>query len=132
MPKTVISISEITYYKKEDIRILSACLSNWFTDPKILHFTSPNMTFPFNINWNASGLGVGCTRTILYVPTSLGSFVLSSLMVILYYSNRIYYKRFGKAGTLFFYLFDFSLKTLAVSGAKRTKMRDWVCGTFYK
>ena len=49
MSKTVISISEITYYKKEDIRILSACLSNWFTDPKILHFTSPNMTYPFNI-----------------------------------------------------------------------------------
>ena len=49
MPKTVISISEITYYKKEDVRILSACLSNWFTDPKILHFTCPNMTYPFNI-----------------------------------------------------------------------------------
>ena len=49
MSKTVVSISEITYYKKEDIRILSACLSNWFTDPKILHFTSPNMTYPFNI-----------------------------------------------------------------------------------
>ena len=49
MSKTVVSISEITYYKKEDIRILSACLSNWFTDPKILHFASPNMTYPFNI-----------------------------------------------------------------------------------
>ena len=49
MSKTIVSISEITYYKKEDIRILSACLSNWFSDPKILHFTSPNMTYPFNI-----------------------------------------------------------------------------------
>jgi len=49
MFKTIVSISEITYYKKEDIRILSACLSNWFSDPKILHFTSPNMTYPFNI-----------------------------------------------------------------------------------
>ena len=49
MTKTVVSISEITYYKKEDIRILSACLAKWFTDPKILHFASPNMTYPFNI-----------------------------------------------------------------------------------
>ena len=49
MSKTIVSISEITYNKKEDIRILSACLSNWFTDPKILHFASPNMPYPFNI-----------------------------------------------------------------------------------
>ena len=49
MSKTAVSISEITYYKKEDIKILSACLSNWFSDPKTLHFTSPNMTYPFNI-----------------------------------------------------------------------------------
>ena len=49
MKQPKISISTITYYKKEDIRILNACLSNWFTDPKILHFTSPNMTYPFNL-----------------------------------------------------------------------------------
>ena len=49
MSKSVVSISEITYFKNENIRILSACLSNWFSDPKILHFTSPNMTYPFNI-----------------------------------------------------------------------------------
>ena len=49
MSKTVVSISEITYYKKEDIRILNSCLSNWFENPKILHFTSPKMVYPFNI-----------------------------------------------------------------------------------
>ena len=49
MKQPKISISTITYYKKDDIRILNACLSNWFTDPKILHFTSPNMTYPFNL-----------------------------------------------------------------------------------
>ena len=49
MKQPKISISTITYYKKEDIRILNACLSNWFTDPKTLHFTSPNMTYPFNL-----------------------------------------------------------------------------------
>tara|TARA_B100001250_G_C19314798_1_gene577812 strand:- start:118 stop:612 length:495 start_codon:yes stop_codon:yes gene_type:complete len=49
MKKPKISISTITYYKKEDIRILNACLSNWLSDPKILHFTSPNMIYPFNL-----------------------------------------------------------------------------------
>ena len=49
MSKTVVSISEITYYKKEDIRILNACLSDWLSDPKILHFTEPKMIYPFNI-----------------------------------------------------------------------------------
>ena len=49
MKQPKISISTINYYKKEDIRILNACLPNWFTNPKILHFTSPNMTYPFNL-----------------------------------------------------------------------------------
>ena len=49
MKEPKISISTITYYKKEDIRILNACLSDWLSDPKILHFTSPNMTYPFNL-----------------------------------------------------------------------------------
>ena len=50
MSKTKISISAMSYKKKEDIRILNACLSNWFNNPKILHLTSPNMTYPYNIN----------------------------------------------------------------------------------
>ena len=50
MSKSKISISTISYKKKENIRILNACLSNWFKNPKVLHFTSPNMTYPFNLN----------------------------------------------------------------------------------
>ena len=49
MSKSKISISTITYKKKEDIRILNSCLSNWFTDPKILHFVHPEMAYPFKI-----------------------------------------------------------------------------------
>ena len=49
MKKPKISISTITYYKKEDIRILNACLSNWLSDPKILHFTDPRITYPYNL-----------------------------------------------------------------------------------
>jgi len=49
MKEPKISISTISYYKKEDIRILNVCLTNWLSDPKILQFTSPNMTYPFNL-----------------------------------------------------------------------------------
>ena len=49
MSKTKISISTLSYKKKEDLRILSACLSNWFKNPKVLYFTSPNMSYPFNL-----------------------------------------------------------------------------------
>ena len=49
MSKTKISISAMSYKKKEDLRILSACLSNWFKNPKVLYFTSPNMSYPFNL-----------------------------------------------------------------------------------
>ena len=49
MSKTKISISAMSYKKKKDIRILSACLSNWFKNPKVLYFTSPNMSYPFNL-----------------------------------------------------------------------------------
>ena len=49
MSKTKISISAMSYKKKEDIRILGACLSNWFKNPKVLYFTSPNMSYPFNL-----------------------------------------------------------------------------------
>ena len=49
MSKTKISNSAMSYKKKEDIRILSACLSNWFKNPKVLYFTSPSMSYPFNL-----------------------------------------------------------------------------------
>ena len=49
MKESKVFISKTTYYKKEDIRILNACLSDWLSVPKILHFTEPRMTYPFNI-----------------------------------------------------------------------------------
>tara|TARA_B100000287_G_scaffold328472_1_gene312976 strand:- start:4125 stop:4610 length:486 start_codon:yes stop_codon:yes gene_type:complete len=43
------SISLMSYKKKDDVRILTSCLSNWFSNPKILHFVSPSMRYPFKI-----------------------------------------------------------------------------------
>ena len=66
MSKTKISISTISYNKKEDIRILNACLSKWFNNPKILHFTSPNMTYPFNLKkWISSSYKEKNNKTII-------------------------------------------------------------------
>ena len=44
-----LSISSISYEKKSDIRILTSCLSKWFLNPKILHFVSPSMRYPFKM-----------------------------------------------------------------------------------
>ena len=44
-----LSISSMSYEKKDDIRILATCLSKWFSNPKILHFTSPSMRYPFKM-----------------------------------------------------------------------------------
>ena len=41
------SIEEVSYWDREDRRILKTCLSNWFHSPKILNFVAPSMTFPF-------------------------------------------------------------------------------------
>jgi len=45
-----VSFSKISYDKDDDIRILNAILSKWFSDPKTLHFTAPNHQYPFKIN----------------------------------------------------------------------------------
>lgn len=45
-----VSFIEVSYTNKDDIRILNAILSNWFSDPKILHFTAPNHHYPFKIS----------------------------------------------------------------------------------
>ena len=44
-----LSISSMSYEKKDDIRILTSCLSSWFSNPKILHFVSPSMRYPFKM-----------------------------------------------------------------------------------
>ena len=44
-----LSISPMSYEKKDDIRILTSCLSEWFSNPKILNFVSPSMRYPFKM-----------------------------------------------------------------------------------
>ena len=50
MASQKLSISNISYKNDESVRILTAVLSKWFSNPKTLHFTSPNLRYPFNIN----------------------------------------------------------------------------------
>tara|TARA_Y100000741_G_scaffold327717_1_gene280493 strand:+ start:28 stop:519 length:492 start_codon:yes stop_codon:yes gene_type:complete len=49
MTDSRLSISSMSYEKKNDIRILAPCLSEWFSNPKILNFVSPSMRYPFKI-----------------------------------------------------------------------------------
>ena len=50
MANQKISITNISYKNDENVRILASVLSKWFSDPKTLHFTSPNLKYPFNMN----------------------------------------------------------------------------------
>ena len=50
MANQKISISNISYKNDESVRILNSVLSKWLSDPKTLHFTSPNSKYPFNMN----------------------------------------------------------------------------------
>jgi len=50
MANQKISITNISYKNDESVRILASVLSKWFSDPKTLHFTSPNLKYPFNMN----------------------------------------------------------------------------------
>ena len=49
MTDSRLSISSMSYEKKDDVRILTSCLSEWFSNPKILHFVSSSMRYPFKI-----------------------------------------------------------------------------------
>ena len=49
MTNSSLLISTISYNKKEDLRILSSCLSKWFANPKTLHFVQPAIRYPFKI-----------------------------------------------------------------------------------
>ena len=50
MPSQKLSISKISYKNDENVRVLNAVLSKWFSSPKTFHFISPNLKYPFNIN----------------------------------------------------------------------------------
>jgi len=45
-----VSFSIKSYKDNEHVRILNSVLSKWLSNPKILHFTAPNIQYPFNIN----------------------------------------------------------------------------------
>lgn len=45
-----LSIAEVSYTNPKDMRILKACLEEWFKNPKDLNLTSPTMRYPFNFN----------------------------------------------------------------------------------
>ena len=45
-----IKIGKINHEQLNERRILQACLKNWFSDPKSLHLTEPNLQYPFDYN----------------------------------------------------------------------------------
>jgi len=45
-----ITIEQVSYENIKQARILQACLETWFQNPKDLHLTAPQMTYPFNFN----------------------------------------------------------------------------------
>jgi len=45
-----ITIEQVSYENIKQARILQACLETWFKNPKDLHLTAPQMTYPFNFN----------------------------------------------------------------------------------
>ena len=58
------SFSIKSYKDDEHIRILNSVLSKWLTNPKILHFTAPNIQYPYNINnWISTSYNDENTQT---------------------------------------------------------------------
>lgn len=45
-----ITIEQVSYENAKQTRILQACLEAWFQNPKDLHLTAPQMSYPFNFN----------------------------------------------------------------------------------
>ncbi len=45
-----ITIEQVSFENAKQTRILQACLETWFQNPKDLHLTAPQMTYPFNFN----------------------------------------------------------------------------------
>ncbi len=59
-----IQIEKINYHQPKDARIMKACLRTWFQNPKDLHLTDPNMTYPFNFEkWVARSYQAGNIHT---------------------------------------------------------------------
>ncbi len=45
-----ITIEQVSFENAKQTRILQACLETWFQNPKDLHLTAPQMSYPFNFN----------------------------------------------------------------------------------
>jgi ribosomal protein S18 acetylase RimI-like enzyme len=59
-------IEQVSYKNAEQTRILKACLETWFQNPKDLHLTAPQMTYPFNFNrWIADSYSKKNTLTFI-------------------------------------------------------------------
>ena len=62
-------LEQVSYDNPKDVRILQACLENWFQNPKDLNLTAPTIKYPFNFNkW----------VTVSYLKGNTTSFVLKS------------------------------------------------------
>ena len=48
--KIRIILRKMSYENSKHRRILKSCLITWFSNPKELHLTNPNMTYPFQFN----------------------------------------------------------------------------------
>ena len=44
-----LTIKQINYDNLDDLKKLESALKNWFTNPKELNFTDPNMQYPFDM-----------------------------------------------------------------------------------
>ena len=64
--KNEITIEQVSYKNAEQTRILKACLETWFQNPKDLHLTAPQMTYPFHFNrWIADSYSKENTLTYI-------------------------------------------------------------------
>ena len=67
-----LTIKEINYDNLDDLKKLESALKYWFTNPKELNFTDPNMQYPFdmkkwiNINYKLNQIVYGNKNTYMW------------------------------------------------------------------
>ncbi|HJM47298.1 MAG TPA: GNAT family N-acetyltransferase [Candidatus Marinimicrobia bacterium] len=62
--KIRIILKKMSYENSKHRRILKSCLTTWFSNPKELHLTNSNMTYPFKFNqWMTLSYKVQNTET---------------------------------------------------------------------
>ena len=88
MTDSRLSVSSMSYENKNDIGILTSCLSEWFSNPKILHFVASSMRYPFKIQqWiNQSYLNESNTLVL-----KLDNWIIGHLSIRMdYYTKSAY------------------------------------------